>query len=494
MYKSAYRFDDETIFYFDGNGNKYVARGGSLAWRLNNPGLVHSHSHVAISKSIGSCGRYAIFANAQDGHRALSDWLHCKKYYQSTLKAVAIRYRPTNPSQFIDEVVALSALASNRKLSSLNNQEFERLLKVIEKSCGYLPLGNEEFALLPKINAKIENAGDQKDTYLVGNNVILSKNEAIEWIRSHRLDGVVVHELGGAIRLRSRPSHRIMNIHIPAVAFQILPNVIGQIDTLVRTVGEYRPGQCIWGFINGIFNNRKDALESANLITKAANGERVLFMPNDTAFLGDLAECLVLKCGQDTLNIGWTVKFFRYLLSLSVEDRVTVVIFVHSQGAIFSEHALELLSPQEREQLRIVTFGGGSFIAPGKSHTESHNYVSAADLIPAASPNLQRMALRRYYGHKQNLSQQQVIMDLALEDSLFYLDSSETASVDAYLKKCVRYYEDVFLQLSNVTVLDPDPDSRWKHRFDSICYQVVLEKTIQKYQREQSLKRNLVYA
>ena len=34
MYKSAYRYDDETIFYFDDNGNKYVARGGNLAWRI----------------------------------------------------------------------------------------------------------------------------------------------------------------------------------------------------------------------------------------------------------------------------------------------------------------------------------------------------------------------------------------------------------------------------------------------------------------------------
>lgn len=449
MYKSAYRHDDETIFYFDDNGNKYVARGGSLAWRLNNPGLVHSRSHVAISnRSIGSCDRYAIFANAQDGHQALSDWLHCKKYYQSTLKAVALQYRPTSPVEFIDKVVALTNLSSDRKIASLNRQEFERLLKAVEKSCNYLPIGNEEFALLPKINAKIENEEGQEDTYLVSNNVILSKKEAIEWIQSHRLDGVVVHELGGATHLRSRPHHCAMHIDRPAIAFQVLPNATGQIDTLIRVVGQYRPGQCIWGFVNGVFNTRKDALESANLIAKAANGERVLSMPNDTAFLGakDLAECLVLQCGQDTFNIGWTAKFFRYLISLSTEDRVPVIIFAHSQGAIFSEHALDLLSPQEREQMRIFTFGGGSFIAPGKSHAESHNYVSAADFIPPlGSPTLQRMALTRYYGHKRKISQQQVIMELALEDSLLYLDSSEPSTTEAYLKQRIRHYENAFL-------------------------------------------------
>lgn len=38
--KKAYRYDDEIVFYFDAFDNKYVAQGGSLAWRLNNPGLL----------------------------------------------------------------------------------------------------------------------------------------------------------------------------------------------------------------------------------------------------------------------------------------------------------------------------------------------------------------------------------------------------------------------------------------------------------------------
>jgi len=47
MFKSAYNYDHEVTFYFDAMGNKYIAQGGSLAWRLNNPGLVRSHSHFA---------------------------------------------------------------------------------------------------------------------------------------------------------------------------------------------------------------------------------------------------------------------------------------------------------------------------------------------------------------------------------------------------------------------------------------------------------------
>jgi hypothetical protein len=62
MFKKAYRYDDSVVFYFDSQDCKYVAKGGSLAWRLNNPGLISSHNPFAREFSaIGSCDQYAIF-------------------------------------------------------------------------------------------------------------------------------------------------------------------------------------------------------------------------------------------------------------------------------------------------------------------------------------------------------------------------------------------------------------------------------------------------
>lgn len=50
----------------------------------------------------------------------------------------------------------------------------------------------------------------------------------------------------------------------------------------------------------------------------------------------------------------------------------------------------------------IFTFGGWSFIPPGVTHQESHNYASVGDLIPRiGSLNLQYLALRRYEGLKE---------------------------------------------------------------------------------------------
>lgn len=78
MYRTAYSQDGSTVFYLDSAGNKYATIGGSLAWRLNNPGLVHNASRFFSRQggSIGRFGRYAIFATPENGREALSNWLH----------------------------------------------------------------------------------------------------------------------------------------------------------------------------------------------------------------------------------------------------------------------------------------------------------------------------------------------------------------------------------------------------------------------------------
>ena len=68
----------------------------------------------------------------------------------------------------------------------------------------------------------------------------------------------------------------------------------------------------------------------------------------------DGAACIVLKLGIDTPIVQWAAKFFRYLLKKSEahSSHPPIIIFVHSQGAIISEHALELLKPSERNKIR----------------------------------------------------------------------------------------------------------------------------------------------
>ncbi len=488
MYRSAYTYSDEIIFYFDFVGNKYVASGGSLAWRINNPGLVRSHSHFSRRHgSIGSCGRYAIFARPDDGRKALSAWVHSKKYYDSTLKVIAEHYSPNAPNAFLNQLCSLAKISPTTKVKLLTKHELNRLLASIEKLCGYGSIGNEKLSLLPKIIAKIEHVKSQEDSFLIADNVVLSKTEAIQWILSHRLDAVIIHEQNNKTHLRSRPHHGFQKINVPAKG--LLPSVLNgrEIETLVRVIGEKRSGQCIWGFINGIDNTKEEALASATLISQSSKGERVLSMPNDTIWKGiDLLVCGVLKVSIDTPLVTWTVKFLRHLLALAEFEiePTSVIVFAHSQGAIYIEHALELLSPQESQHLRIFTFGGGSFIEPEKAHPDSHNYASAADYVcRLASPNLQCLALKRYYGLKSGLNEEQVIHQLAYEDAILSLDSIDPKTIEMYTESRKKIYEKEFSQIKHITILDPDPGTNWKHEFGSECYQATVQNIVRKYQK-----------
>lgn len=485
MYILACKHSDEIIFYFDAAGGKYIASGGNLAWRLNNPGLVLSHGRYSRKNgAIGSCGRYAIFATPLEGRKALSAWLHSKKYYNSTLKTIAKHYQPNNPEAFANQLSSLTQISSEIKIKSLSVEGFDRLLRGIEKLCGYTVADNQTFLRLPKIIAKIENGKDKEDTYVIEDNTVLSKEETIKHITSHLLDAVIVHMSNGTLHIRSRPHHCIENIKINEDL--LLPSS-GHIDTLVRTVGEAKDGQYIWGFINGIGNYKEDALASTDLISGAAHGEQVYSMPNDTILWGldGLAISCVLKITIDTPIVAWAVKFFRFLLSIAKERASKVIIFVHSQGAIISEHALELLEPHERAQLTIFTFGGGSFLGLGKAHPDTHNYASAADFVCSmGSPGDQCLALQKYYGHKEGLTDEQVIDRLARQDAMLILDTIDSKTIEIYVKERSKHYESKFSRISNVTVLDPDPDSKWKHRFNSECYQNTIKTIIKRYQEE----------
>jgi len=63
--------------------------------------------------------------------------------------------------------------------------------------------------------------------------------------------------------------------------------------------------------------------------------------------------------GIDIPIVKNAVLFLRYLLSLSEnKGNSPIVLFAHSQGAAITEHAIALLSNQERQKIRIFTFGG----------------------------------------------------------------------------------------------------------------------------------------
>jgi hypothetical protein len=483
LYRSAYR-EGETVLYLDAADRKYAAKKGNLAWRINNPGLVSHHCHFAKKNGcIGAWEGLAIFSSPIQGHQALKEWLHSKKMCRLDLYAIGKHYQPAASKQFINNLAKFSGIPPNTKLKDLTHAEFELLLSSIEKLCGFVRTGSEEFLLLPKIAAKIEFLGSE-DLYLVGSDVTLTRDEAINWIVSHRLDAVIVRHSSGSTYVRSRPRYHMQIVQLMGKS----DNQAGkEPDTLARAIGKKVSGQCIWGFINGIRNSREEAIESCQLISSKAGNEQVFALRNDRVLQGikEVGVALLLKMGADTPVVKNAVHFLRYLLSLSaVQDtNLPVIVFAHSQGAAIAEHAMALLSEQERQKIRIFTFGGWSFIAPGSSHAESHNYASIGDLIPrVGSINLQYLAMRKYEGIQKGWDSEKITEQLAFGDAIHDLDCLETPLLEKYVQKRCNYYRCEFEKINNVTILDSV--NTWEHSFNNDSYQSVVREIIGRYRAE----------
>ena len=118
--KKAYRYDDEVIFYFDAFDNKYVAKGGSLAWRLNNPGLLLSHSLYRTGYSaIGAYHQYAIFSHPVIGKDALRAWICSTKYFDSPLIEIAKYYLPSDPAEYLNQLCTKKTMVLRKSLRML---------------------------------------------------------------------------------------------------------------------------------------------------------------------------------------------------------------------------------------------------------------------------------------------------------------------------------------------------------------------------------------
>ena len=480
MFKKAHAYNNDVIFYFDDYDHKYVAQNGSLAWRLNNPGLLHVRS-LKEHSNIGSCDTYAIFSFSEIGLRMLKKWLKSKK----SLTAIAKYYESLPGKVFLNELCEATKLQPSTKIKSLSNERFQLLVKSIVKLCNSSCEGS--FALLPKISARYyAEKPEFIELYLTDTQNVLSKEESIQWIESHRLDAVIVHKNNGTLYLRSRPGHHLDKIHF--LNNECEPEL--KIENALEILGDHKPGQPIWGFINGIWNDEKQIKKSLSSIVSATNGEQVWALPNLTkSKIKDFLEILRQKDKSATVIVNIAVQFFQLLIDFSIKqsDPPPIIIFTHSQGAIIADLALNMLKNSERQKLRIFTLGGVSLISHGKAHPDSHNYISAADIIPrhlALGLKLTNLALRRYEGQKKELTQDQVIDTLVEEDIDKELETQDPQTILTYSSQRKEYYLAEFEKISNVTILDPSVNAtfnRYEHELISPCYQSIIHELIKKY-------------
>lgn len=441
--RKAYRYDDDLVFYFDAQDNKYVASGGSLAWRLNNPGLLLSHSLHRIGYSaIGSYHQYAIFAHPVMGKDALRAWICSTKYCDSPLIEIAKHYLPSNPTKYLNQLCAISGFSSEIMPHSLSPKDFDKLLKAIQKLAGFSPENEHQIALLPKITARFYSAKWKVEYYLAGYEDLLTKNQAIKWVETHKLDAVIVHKSNEEIYLRSRPGHHFDQIRFSQKDY----GTEKEFKDAVKEIGEIKEGQCIWGFINGICNTTTKARNSATFVSKLTGGEHIWYLTND-ACIHSFGEAIMQKSGHDTETVKFCAQFFK-MLCCQADQSLTdvkppIVVITHSQGALIANRALDLVPPAIRRRIRIFTFGGAALISPDISHTESHNFFSAGDIVSRlTSYNPALFLLELHEGTKAGLTVAQVLAQMIQNDADAHMTSQDEKAIKAYWKERQKYYED----------------------------------------------------
>lgn len=481
MFKKACRYDDETVFYFDAHDNKYVATKGSLACRLNNPGLLSSHSlHQIGYHAIGAYHHYAIFSDPLIGKAALRAWLYSTKYCNCPLIEIAKHYQPDSPENYLSQLCAITGFTSQLKPKSLPLQDFEKLLLAIQQLTGFSSQNKHSLELLPKITAKFYSAHQKVEFYLAGYENLLTKAQAVEWVETHKLDAVIVLKNNGEVHLRSRPGHHCDQIRFKQKEY----GAQQEFKDAVREVGKAKQGQCIWGFINGILNSPERSLKSATIISDLADGAHVWYLANDA--LHSSGEVVGQLAGNHSETVKFGAQFFKMLIDLSDQSsapiKPPIVVITHSQGALIADLALARLSLEERQRIRVFTLGGAALILPDVAHPESHNYFSAADIIPRLTVQaLSLFLLELHEGMKTGLTSEQVIAQLIQKDIDSSIETQDKQAINTFREQRLQHYKKLSEQALNTTLLDSDRSGTWEHAFLAPCYQKALKEIIDKY-------------
>ena len=193
-----------SVVYYDTDGNKTIryhdknGKTGSHAWRNNNPGnLVYGDgSHAKETGYIGKAKKRTVFPDYDTGKQSMRLLLKKEFYQKLTLNELPRKYTGVKPGvPDTEEVIlyrkairVLSKLDMERTVKSLNNEEYEKLLKAMETHEGWL-VGirlNKKRTISEYLIKDLK----QEQWYL--------KDSAIAMAEDGRLHAIVVHAKTGA--------------------------------------------------------------------------------------------------------------------------------------------------------------------------------------------------------------------------------------------------------------------------------------------------------
>lgn len=122
------------VLYTYNNGQVSKRSGGTRAWRNCNPGNLRLTPFSRENGAIGKAGGFAVFPDVETGRRALKNLLCSENYYDKTIRAAIYKYAPpheNNVSSYNRQLINLTGLDINKKISSLNATQLESVVDAI---------------------------------------------------------------------------------------------------------------------------------------------------------------------------------------------------------------------------------------------------------------------------------------------------------------------------------------------------------------------------
>lgn len=118
---------------------------------------------------------------------------------------------------------------------------------------------------------------------------------------------------------------------------------------------------CVYGIINGIWNNFKGSKEGARYVSRLAGGYNVHAVYNATHGEMDLPECLMGLDYIATEPVRQLHKMWSSFFDKSSANAKFLMV-CHSQGTIHVRNALLDYPPELRERILVVAIAPGGYI------------------------------------------------------------------------------------------------------------------------------------
>lgn len=136
-YATSSRYD---VVYHLANGDEVVRRGGTRAWRNNNPGCIRPGSIANAHGAIGSAGGFAVFPDEESGMAAIEGLLLSDKYRNKTIGAALYSYAPPFENDTVgyqNYVRKLTGLPSDMHIRDLTDEQLKKLVFAIRTIEGW---------------------------------------------------------------------------------------------------------------------------------------------------------------------------------------------------------------------------------------------------------------------------------------------------------------------------------------------------------------------